>query len=105
LERAECGIQFYLTSLPCSAQVIGRAIRQHWSIENQLHWVVDVTFNEDASRIRRGYGAENFTFLRRMAIGILNQENSKKRSLRQKSRLASMNSRYMLQVLTQAFFS
>ena len=66
---------------------------------------LDVTFNEDASRIRRGYGAENFTFLRRMAIGILNQENSKKRSLRQKSRLASMNSRYMLQVLTQAFFS
>ena len=98
-------IQFYLTSLPCSAQVIGRAIRQHWSIENQLHWVLDVTFSEDSSRIRRGHGAENFTFLRRMAIGILNQENSKKRSLRQKSRLASMNSRYMLQVLTQAFFS
>ena len=66
--------------------------------------VLDVNFGEDASRIRRGHGAENFTFLRRMAIGILNQENSKKRSLRQKSRLASMHSGYMLQVLTQAFF-
>ena len=48
-------------------------IRQHWSVKNQLHWVLDVTFNEDASRIRRGHGAENFTFLRRMAIGILNK--------------------------------
>lgn len=92
-------IQFYLTSLPCDAQVICRAIRRHWNIENQLHWVLDVTFSEDSSRIRRGYGAENFTFLRRMAIGILNQESSKKRSLRQKSRLASMSSQYMLQVL------
>lgn len=48
-------VQFYLTSLPCDAQVIGRAIRQHWSIENQLHWVLDVTFGEEWLRSRKLY--------------------------------------------------
>jgi predicted transposase YbfD/YdcC len=57
----------------CDAVVIARAIRAHWGIENQLHWVLDVTFREDASRIRKGHGAENFSLLRRMAIGLLNQ--------------------------------
>lgn len=45
-------VQFYLSSLPVDAQVNGRAIRQHWSIENQEHWILDVTFNEDRCRIR-----------------------------------------------------
>ncbi len=67
---------FYLSSLPCDAIQIGRAIRAHWGIENQLHWVLDVTFGEDASRIRSGYGPENMALLRRMALGLLNQETS-----------------------------
>lgn len=95
-------VQFYLTSLPCDAQRIGRAIRLHWGIENQLHWVLDVTFSEDASRIRRGHSPENFTLLRRMAISLLNQEVSDKRSLRQKAKLAAMNNDYMLKVLASA---
>ena len=94
--------QFFLTSLSCDAQRIGSAIRLHWGIENQLHWVLDVTFGEDDSRIRQGHGAENFSLLRRLAIGVLNQETSSKRSLRQKARLASMNSDYMLQILRVA---
>ncbi len=91
--------QFFLTSLPCDAQRIGRAIRLHWGIENQLHWVLDVTFGEDASRIRRGHGPENMTLLRRMAISVLNQETSSKRSVRQKAKLASMKPDYMIKVL------
>lgn len=94
--------QFFLTSLPSDAQNIGRAIRLHWGIENQLHWVLDVTFNEDASRIRRGHGPENLTLLRRLAISTLNQETSSKRSIRQKARLASMNPDYMMKVLASA---
>lgn len=69
-------MQFYLSSLPCDAVQIGRAIRTHWGIENQLHWVLDVTFGEDASRIRTGNSPENFAFMRRMAISLLNQETS-----------------------------
>jgi predicted transposase YbfD/YdcC len=95
-------VQFYLTSLPCDAQRIGRAIRLHWGIENQLHLVLDVTFCEDASRIRRGHSPENFTLLRRMAISLLNQETNSKRSLRQKAKLAAMNNDYMMKVLASA---
>ena len=91
--------QFFLTSLPCDAQRIGRAIRLHWGIENQLHWVLDVIFREDDSRIRQGNGPENFTLLRRMAISALNQETSSKHSTRQKAKLASMNPDYMMKVL------
>lgn len=95
-------VHFYLSSLPCDAQRVGGAIRTHWGIENQLHWVLDVTFCEDASRIRRGHGPENFTLLRRMAIGLLNQETSSKRSLKQKRKLAGMSNDYMLKVLASA---
>lgn len=94
--------QFYLSSLPCEAKLLSRAIRQHWGIENQLHWVLDVTFNEDSSRIRQGHSPENFTLLRRMAISLLNQETSSKRSLRQKTKLAAMNCNYMFDVLLTA---
>jgi predicted transposase YbfD/YdcC len=100
--KVQTETQFYLSSLPCDAQLISRAIRQHWSIENQLHWVLDVTFNEDSSRIRRGHSPENFTLLRRMAISLLNQETKSKRSLRQKTKLAAMSCNYMFDVLLSA---
>ena len=93
---------FYLCSLPCDVGRIAHAIRAHWGIENQLHWVLDVTFGEDACRIRSGHGPENFALLRRLAISVLNQETSKKRSLRQKSKRAAMSPDYMLTVLTAA---
>ena len=92
-------VMFYLSSLAANAVVIGRAIRTHWGIENQLHWVLDMTFGEDDSRIRNLNGPENFSLLRRMAISLLNQETSTKRSLRQKMKRASMNTNYMIEVL------
>ncbi len=92
-------VMFYLSSLPCDAGRIGRAIRAHWGIENQLHWVLDVTKSEDASRIRSGHGPENMALLRRIAVSVLNQESSKKRSLRQKAKRAAMSPDYMLNVL------
>ena len=94
--------QFFLSSLDADAQRLGRAIRLHWGIENQLHWVLDLTFGEDNSRIRQGHGPENFTLLKRMAISALNQETSSKRSIRQKAKLASMRPDYMMKVLASA---
>ena len=64
--------------------------------------VLDVTFGEDASRIRTKNSPENFALLRRMAVSLLNQETSSKRSLRQKAKRAAMDSNYMLQVLATA---
>jgi predicted transposase YbfD/YdcC len=92
-------VMFYLSSLPADAVNLGRAIRAHWGIENQLHWVLDVTLGEDACRIRRGHAPENFAWLRRMAVSLLNQETSTKRSLRQKARRAAMSPDYLLTVL------
>jgi len=96
-------VMFYLSSLPPKAQQLGQAIRQHWSIENQLHWILDVTFGEDASRIRKDHAPENFALLKRWSINLLNQETSFKRSTRQKAKRASMDMTYLLQVLNASF--
>ena len=82
-----------------SALRIGRAIRQHWGIENQLHWTLDVTFGEDSSRVRRGHGPENLGLLRRIALNALNQEQSFNGSTARKRRRAGWNNAYMLQIL------
>ena len=92
-------IQFYLTSLPPDAQFLCRAIRTHWSIENQLHWTLDVTFAEDRCRIRSFHSPRNLALLRRLALNALNQETTLKRSLRQKRKQAAMNNHYMVTVL------
>jgi predicted transposase YbfD/YdcC len=58
-------IQFYLSSLPSNSYNIAKAIRQHWGIENSLHWVLDVTFNEDACRVRSRMAPHNLALVRR----------------------------------------
>lgn len=92
-------VQFYLTSLNSDAQIIGRAIRQHWGIENEVHWTLDCTFAEDACRIRSFHSPQNFALLRRFALNALNCEQTYKRSLRQKMKRAAMDNNYMIQVL------
>lgn len=92
-------VQFYLTSLDCDAHKLGQAIRLHWSVENGLHWTLDVTFNEDACRVRTGHAPQNLSLLRRIAINALNLEQSLKRSNRQKSNRAAMDNNYMLTIL------
>ena len=93
--------RYYISSLPNDASVLLNAVRSHWSIENQLHWSLDVTFNEDGSRVRSGNGAENFSVLRRMALNLLKAEKSTKRSLAGKRKDAAWDNDYLLKVLTQ----
>ncbi len=97
-------VQFYLTSLPCNAERVAQAIRLHWGIENSLHWTLDVTWNEDACRVRTGHGPQNLALLRRLALNALNLEKSYKRSNRQKSHRAAMDNNYMLTVLASCLF-
>lgn len=91
--------RYYISSLPVDAQVIGHAIRAHWHIENRLHWSLDVTFKEDASRIRKGYAPENVGWLRRFALSLLKKETSFKGSLRRQRFKALMDNRYLATIL------
>lgn len=96
-------VHFYLSSLPSDAQLLGRAIRKHWGIENQAHWILDCTFAEDSCRIRSWNSPRNFALLRRIALNALNREQTYKRSLRQKMKRTSMDNNYMIQVLSSCF--
>jgi predicted transposase YbfD/YdcC len=96
-------VQFYLTSLSAEDTRIATAIRQHWGIENSVHWTLDVTFGEDQCRVRRGHGPHNLGVLRRMALNCLNRETTYKQSLRQKAKRAGMNDTYMMTILSTAF--
>jgi predicted transposase YbfD/YdcC len=94
-------VQFYLSSLPPDSPKIAAAIRQHWGIENGLHWTLDVTFGEDACRVRSLHAPHNLSVLRRFAVNALNRVASKQ-SLRQKSKRAAMDDNFMLRVLASA---
>jgi len=94
--------RYYLSSLSGDdAGKMLRAVRGHWSVENQLHWSLDVSFGEDAARIRQGHAAENFSRLRRFALGLLARESSQKVGKKAKSKLCSWDHHYLLKVLTQ----
>ncbi|MFP5275430.1 ISAs1 family transposase [Coleofasciculus sp.] len=96
-------VQFYLTSLHSDALFLGRAIRKHWGIENQAHWTLDCTFAEDSCRIRSFHSPRNFSLLRRIALNVLNREQTYQRSLRQKMKRTAMDNDYMIRVLSSCF--
>jgi predicted transposase YbfD/YdcC len=75
-------VRDFLSSLPPQVERLAAHIRGHWGIENRLHWSLDVTFNEDHSRIRQGHAAENAALLRRLALSILKQDSRYSDSLR-----------------------
>lgn len=98
-------VQFYLSSLPHDAPLQGRAIGNHWGIENEAHWILDCTFGEDACRIRSFHSPQNFAILRRLALNVLNREKTYKRSLKQKMKRTAMDNDYMLKVLNSSFIN
>src|SRR5262249_8987160 len=94
--------RIYISSLVRSATTFVTMIRQHWDIENKLHWSLDVTFNEDRCRIRKEHAPENVVSLRHVAVNLLRQEKSHQISLRQKRLLCSLDEYYLLTVLSGA---
>jgi len=91
--------RYYLSSLKLDVETFARAVRAHWSIENQVHWSLDVTFGEDQSRARAGHAAENLATLRRLALNLLKREKTKKRGIRGKQLNASWDHPYLLRLL------
>jgi predicted transposase YbfD/YdcC len=91
--------RYYITSIAANAERIAKAVRSHWSIENSLHWVLDVAFHEDSSRKRTGNTAENFSIICRIALNLIKNETSKKRSIKGKRLDAGWNNDYLLKIL------
>ncbi|HZG41398.1 MAG TPA: ISAs1 family transposase [Longimicrobium sp.] len=91
---------YYLSSLLPNARIIASAAREHWQIENGLHWVLDVQMGEDACAIRDEAGAQNFGTLRRLALMMVKRELTVKRGVDAKRRKASRNPKYLERILT-----
>ena len=92
--------RYYLSSLAGDAKKAARAIRQHWGIENSVHWVLDVVFDEDTCRIRKDNGAQNFAVLRHIALNLLRQEKTHKRGIKAKQKRAGWDNHYLTRLLT-----
>lgn len=92
-------VSYFLSSLPPKVKALAKLIRQHWSIENQLHWVLDVTFTEDASRIRKRHAPQTSAMLRRLAVSILSSDTSIKDNLRGKRYRACLSTDTLERIL------
>lgn len=92
-------IRFYISSAEANAERLGKGIRQHWGIENKVHYVLDVAYSEDKCRIRKDHGAENMSILRRAVQNMVKLEQSKKLSTNKKRTLAAVSPEYRLRLL------
>jgi predicted transposase YbfD/YdcC len=91
--------RYYIMSLAGEAQAFGDAVRSHWGVENGLHWVLDIAFQEDASRMRKDHSQQNFVVLRHMALNLLKQEHTAKCGIKARRLKAGWSDDYLHQVL------
>jgi predicted transposase YbfD/YdcC len=97
---------YFISSLPPDAKQLAHTVRSHWGIshwgiENSLHWVLDVSFCEDACRIRKDHAPENFGILRHRALNLLSKASSTKRGMAARRKKAAWDDRFLIEVLTQ----
>ncbi len=97
-DKIESERRSYISSRVLSASAFADAARSHWAIENNLHWTLDVTFNEDQSRLRAGHGARNMAVIRHFALNLVRQVTDK-RSIKRRRKRASWDPQYLLQIL------
>jgi predicted transposase YbfD/YdcC len=97
-DRCRFETRYYVSSAALSAQRAAKAVRSHWAIENSLHWVLDVTFADDQSRVRKGHGARNMAVVRHFAINLVRAGNDK-RSIRLRRKCAGWDLQYLAAIL------
>src|SRR5688500_15503904 len=97
--KVEAEIRYFLSSCRDDPTVLVQAIRRHWTIENGLHWVLDVTFREDDSRVRDRTAARNLAILRKIAINLMGRDRTPRISMRARRKQAAWNDVYMLSLL------
>jgi len=102
-DKTSIDTRYFITSIECNARNFGNAVREHWAIENKLHWVLDVTFREDDSRIRRDNSSENMSVFRHIVLNALKKDKSVKKSLKAKRFKASLEPNYASKILSEIF--
>jgi len=98
-EKSTMELRFYISSREANAEAQGRDIRQHWGIENKVHYVLDVSYNEDKCRVRKDHGAENLSIVRRAVQNMTKLETTRKLSGNKKRTLAALNPEYRIKLL------
>ena len=99
-EKTTVKTRYFISSLPNNAQIFAKSVRNHWQIENSLHWVLDVVFREDDCRIRKDNAPQNFAVLRHIANSLLNQEKTFKTGMKNKRLKAGWDNEYLAKVLS-----
>jgi len=102
-EKTSTEDRYYISSLPSNAEQIGQAIRSHWTVENKLHWVLDVAYREDLCKSRKDNGAQNFSVLRRMTTNLIRQHKQKntkiKGGVKCRRKVAAWSDAYLQELL------
>lgn len=99
-QKTQVEMRYYIASRPPHANALLQAIRDHWGIENSVHWVLDVAFNEDQSRVRKDHAPENLAVMRRIALNLLRKEKSAKGGIQAKRLQCAWDENYFFKVLS-----
>jgi predicted transposase YbfD/YdcC len=94
-------VRFFITSLSLDVAAFANAVRSHWAIENNLHWVLDVSYREDENRSRKDHTAENLAWIRRLTVSLLAQDDTKV-GVRCKRKMAGWDDEYLLKIAATA---